>query len=86
MVYEPTILLPAPLAHDPGAIFDYFWPKWLLTVIVEYTNKAGGLGAAEKGATGWKYKWHDTTVTEIRAYIALKLYMTIYKAPTEEFY
>ena len=79
--------LPSDVPCEPYSIFSLFFTEDILELLVENTNKY----AANHSSHGQNDKpfartWYDTTVPELRAFIATYIYMGVHNEPRIEQY
>jgi hypothetical protein len=78
---NPIIHLSAQQALDPLYIFSQFFPDWLLTTFVSFTNRFARIGVnqliIETKACGSSLPiaWKDTSLEELKTFLAIKIYM-----------
>jgi len=76
---RPEVHLPRNVRpDDPVAIFDLYFPEWLLVEITSNTNAYAAANAPSLGEFKQPRQWRPLIVGELRVFIACQLYMGLH--------
>ena len=83
-LYKPIVNLPPEQANNAYTIFTHFFSDSILETIVKHTNACGALGPNRIRQeddeptivlNDISQPWRDTTIGELRAFLAIHIYM-----------
>ena len=82
-LFPPTIELPPEVnIESPYSLFALFFSDDLLALLSSNTNKyAKAKNAGQSGR-----EWHETTISDIKIFLAILIYMGVHISPSDEDY